>query len=215
MLRTLYTNMTQENIEIYNILDAMHPTAGCELNHLDPFQLLIAVILSAQCTDKRVNEVTKELFKVIKTPEDLVNIKREELERIIFPCGFYHNKAKSLQSMAASVVKKGYVPDNMEELMQLDGVGRKTANVIMSEAFHKPAIAVDTHVFRVSNRIGLVNEDTPEKTEFALKKEFDEDKWSHLHHLLIFHGRYMCKSQNPNCKECKLQDMCKYYGEKR
>ena len=142
-------------------------------------------------------------------------IKREELEKLIFTCGFYHNKAKSLQGMAASVVKKGYVPDNMEELLELDGVGRKTANVIMAEAYKKPAIAVDTHVFRVSNRIGLVNEDTPEKTEFALKKEFDEDKWSHLHHLLIFHGRYMCKSQNPNCKECKLQDMCKYYGEKR
>ena len=207
--------MKQKNIEIYNILDAMHPDAECELNYGDPFQLLVAVILSAQCTDKRVNEVTKELFKVVKTPEDMVNIKREELEKLIFTCGFYHNKAKSLQGMAASVVKKGYVPDNMEELLELDGVGRKTANVIMAEAFGKPAIAVDTHVFRVSNRIGLVNEDMPEKTEFALKKEFDEDKWSHLHHLLIFHGRYMCKSQNPNCKECKLQDMCKYYGEKR
>lgn len=207
--------MKQKNIEIYNILDAMHPDAECELNYGDPFQLLVAVILSAQCTDKRVNEVTKELFKVVKTPEDMVNIKREELEKLIFTCGFYHNKAKSLQGMAASVVKKGYVPDNMEELLELDGVGRKTANVIMAEAYKKPAIAVDTHVFRVSNRIGLVNEDTPEKTEFALKKEFDEDKWSHLHHLLIFHGRYMCKSQNPNCKECKLQDMCKYYGEKR
>lgn len=207
--------MKQKNIEIYNILDAMHPDAECELNYGDPFQLLVAVILSAQCTDKRVNEVTKELFKVVKTPEDMVNIKREELEKLIFTCGFYHNKAKSLQGMAASVVKKGYVPDNMEELLELDGVGRKTANVILAEAYKKPAIAVDTHVFRVSNRIGLVNEDTPEKTEFALKKEFDEDKWSHLHHLLIFHGRYMCKSQNPNCKECKLQDMCKYYGEKR
>ena len=207
--------MKQKNIEIYNRLDAMHPDAECELNYGDPFQLLVAVILSAQCTDKRVNEVTKELFKVVKTPEDMVNIKREELEKLIFTCGFYHNKAKSLQGMAASVVKKGYVPDNMEELLELDGVGRKTANVIMAEAYKKPAIAVDTHVFRVSNRIGLVNTDTPEKTEFALKKEFDEDKWSHLHHLLIFHGRYMCKSQNPNCKECKLQDMCKYYGEKR
>ena len=207
--------MKQKNIEIYNILDAMHPNAGCELNYGNPFQLLVAVILSAQCTDKRVNEVTKELFKVASTPKEIANLDRAKLEQIIFPCGFYHNKAKSLQEMAQSVVEKGYVPDNMDELLTLKGVGRKTANVIMAEAFGKPAIAVDTHVFRVSNRIGLVNTDTPEQTEFALKKEFNEDMWSHLHHLLIFQGRYVCKSQKPNCTECKLQDMCKYYGEKR
>ena len=205
--------MKSKNIEIYNILDEMHPNAGCELVHNNPFELIVAVILSAQCTDRRVNIVTEELFKVIKTPEDLVNIDRAKLEEIIHPCGFYHNKAENLQKMAESVVKlfNGQIPNNREDLMKLAGVGRKTANVVLAEAFGKNAIAVDTHVFRVSNRIGLVNEDTPEVTELALMREFDEEKWSHLHHLLIFQGRYICDARKPKCDQCGLKKYCKYY----
>ena len=205
--------MKSKNIEIYNILDEMHPKAGCELVHNDPFELIVAVILSAQCTDRRVNIVTEELFKVIKTPEDLVNIDRAKLEEIIHPCGFYHNKAENLQKMGESVVKlfNGQIPNNREDLMKLAGVGRKTANVVLAEAFGKNAIAVDTHVFRVSNRIGLVNEDTPEATELALMREFDEEKWSHLHHLLIFQGRYICDARKPKCGQCGLKKYCKYY----
>lgn len=191
----------------------MHPNAGCELVHYNPFELIVAVILSAQCTDKRVNIVTEELFKEIKTPEDLVKIDRARLEEIIHPCGFYHNKAENLQKMAKSVIDlfNGQIPDNREDLMKLAGVGRKTANVVMAEAYGKNAIAVDTHVFRVSNRIGLVNEDTPEATELALMKAFDENMWSHLHHLLIFQGRYICDARKPKCDQCGLKKYCKYY----
>lgn len=203
--------MKTEDKEIFEALGRMHPDAQCELNFGTPFQLLVAVILSAQCTDKRVNAVTKELFKKASTPEDFVAMPVEELEKEIFSCGFYHSKAKAVKEMSASVVEMGGVPETREELMKLRGVGRKTANVVTAVAFDANAIAVDTHVFRVSNRIGLADARTPEETEKQLMARFDEELWNRLHHLLIFHGRYTCKAQKPDCEGCELKKCCKYY----
>ena len=204
--------MTKNNREIYNILADLHENAQCELNFSTPFELIVAVILSAQCTDKRVNMVTERLFKIASTPEAFVAIPIEELEEHIKSCGFYHNKAKALKEMSESVLAMGGVlPDTREELMKLRGVGRKTANVVSAVAFGKNAIAVDTHVFRVSNRIGIADAGTPEKVEEQLMAGFDEELWSRLHHYLIFHGRYMCKAQKPNCDDCPLKTHCKYY----
>ena len=203
--------MKRTNEEIYNILSTLHSDAQCELNFTTPFELLVAVILSAQCTDKRVNIVTEQLFKIASTPKDFVDMSITELEEHIKPCGFYHNKAKALKEMAASVLALGRVPDTREELMKLSGVGRKTANVVSAVAFGKNAIAVDTHVFRVSNRLGIADGNTPDKVEEQLMAGFDEEIWSKLHHYLIFHGRYMCKAQKPNCADCPLKNHCKYY----
>ena len=204
--------MTKNNREIYNILADLHENAQCELNFSTPFELIVAVILSAQCTDKRVNMVTERLFKIASTPEAFVAMPIEELEEHIKSCGFYHNKAKALKEMSESVLAMGGVlPDTREELMKLRGVGRKTANVVSAVAFGKNAIAVDTHVFRVSNRISIADAGTPEKVEEQLMAGFDEELWSRLHHYLIFHGRYMCKAQKPNCDDCPLKSHCKYY----
>jgi len=205
--------MTEDNKLIFNLLHEMHKDAKCELNYKTPFELIIAVVLSAQCTDVRVNKVTEQLFKIASTPKDFIEMPLDKLEGLIFSCGFYHNKALAIKDIATEVEKIGYVPSNRDELMSLKGVGRKTANVVCAEAFGQNTIAVDTHVFRVSNRIGIVNEPTPEKTELALMKAFDEDLWPKLHHALIFHGRYICKSQKPNCGECLLKQQCKFYKE--
>lgn len=203
--------MTDRNLSIYRLLDEQHSEAKCELDYGTPFELLVAVVLSAQCTDKRVNAVTKELFKVANTPEAFVDMPIEELERHIFSCGFYHNKAKAIKQLSESIIEQGGMPETREGLMTLSGVGRKTANVVYSVAYGGNAIAVDTHVFRVANRLGLVDAKTPELTETGLMQAFDEDKWSHLHHLLIFHGRYICHSQRPDCGVCSLREYCKYY----
>ena len=204
--------MTKNNREIYERLASLHEDAQCELNFSTPFELLVAVILSAQCTDKRINLVTEKLFKIASTPQEFVDMPIEELEEHIRSCGFYHNKAKALKEMSASLLAMGgVVPDTREELMKLSGVGRKTANVVSAVAFGKNAIAVDTHVFRVSNRIGISDANTPEKVEEQLMAGFDEEIWSKLHHYLIFHGRYVCKAQKPNCGECTLKNSCKYY----
>lgn len=203
--------MTKRNKIIFDILNETHSDAECELNFGTPFQLLVAVILSAQCTDKRVNKVTKELFKVASTPEDFAAMPTEALEKLIFSCGFYRNKAAAIKSMSASVLEMGGMPETREGLMKLRGVGRKTANVVYSVAYHGNAIAVDTHVFRVANRLGLADAKTPERTEEQLEAGFDEKIWSRLHHLLIFHGRYICHSQNPDCAACPLTNYCLYY----
>lgn len=201
------------NEKIYNLLEEMHAGAECELNYRTPYELLIAVILSAQCTDKRVNMITDKLFRIASTPEQFDAMPVEELEKHIFSCGFYHNKARAIKEMTKSVIELGGVPDTREELMKLRGVGRKTANVVYAVAFGGNAIAVDTHVFRVANRIGLANAKTPEETEKQLMAQFDENLWGHLHHLLIFHGRYTCHSQRPDCAACKLQPYCKYFNK--
>lgn len=192
----------------------MHPDAQCELNHHSTFELLVSVILSARCTDKRVNIITKDLFKVANTPEQMANMPVEELERYIYSCGFYKAKARNIHNMSAKIVQLGYVPDKVNELVSLPGVGIKTASVMQSVAYNRPAIAVDTHVHRVSNRLGIVHTKRPEDTQKQLEQLFDESLWSQLHHLLIFHGRYICKSQNPDCNRCTLNEICEWYKQK-
>lgn len=192
-------------------LDQMQPNPVCELNYNSNFELLVAVILSAQCTDKRVNQVTSELFKTHNTPEDFINIPLEELEQKIHACGFYHNKALSLKSMSYDIVEKfgGEVPHTFDELVTLRGVGRKTANVMISQAFAGDAFAVDTHVLRISNRLGFANTQNPDLCEEKLKKIFPKDKWSKLHYQMVLFGRYTCKAINPDCKNCLFKDKCK------
>lgn len=199
--------------EILDLLSELHPNAHCELVHSSPFELLIATILSAQCTDVRVNIVTEELFKKYNTPEDFKNLSIEEIEKEIKTCGLYKSKAKKIKETSSILVDKynSELPDTLEELITLPGVGRKTAGVVLSNAFGISAIAVDTHVFRVSNRIGIVKEKTPEKTEFALMKAIEKERWTHSHHLLIFHGRRICKARKPECENCNIREYCNYY----
>ena len=202
--------MDNRNQEIFNKLKEMHPDAQCELNYGSVFELLVAVILSARCTDKRVNIVTEKLFKRAKTATEMADLPIKELESLIFSCGFYKSKAKNINEMAKKVVEIGEIPKTVKELTKLPGVGIKTANVVISTAYQEPAIAVDTHVHRVSNRLGIVHTSKVEDTQRGLEKSFDKQDWSELHHLLIFQGRYICKSQNPNCEECKLNNICEY-----
>lgn len=193
------------------------PDAKAELNHKNPFELLIATILSAQCTDVRVNKVTKELFEEVKTPQDYIELSQEELGERIRTCGMYNTKSKNILATCNMLIEKhnGEVPDTMEELIELPGVGRKTANVVLSNAFDLPSIAVDTHVFRVSNRIGLADAKNVLDTEKQLMKNIDKDMWSKAHHLLIFHGRRICKARNPMCEDCPVNDLCLYYENKK
>ena len=201
--------------ELLVALEKMHPVAECELTFETPYQLLVAVILSAQCTDKRVNLVTKGLFARYATPQAMLALSQEQLEGEIKSCGFYHNKAKNILAATEIIVRQygGYVPDDRDLLEKLPGVGRKTANVVYAVAFGGNAIAVDTHVFRLSHRLALSSADTPVGVERDLMARFPEETWSHLHHLLIHHGRYICKAQSPQCAECLLQEGCAYYRQ--
>ena len=206
----------QNSIEIFKLIALLNerfPEAKCELNYSNPYELLIAVILSAQCTDKRVNAVTPKLFEFCNDPEKMSKLSVDELIPYIRSCGFYNNKAKSIIECSKALVEnyQGVVPSDRYKLQSLVGVGRKTANVVYSEAFGGNAIAVDTHVFRVSNRLGLVNTTTPEQTEKQLNEVIPEEYWSKMHHLLIFLGRYVCKAIKPACGECNLKDLCKFY----
>ncbi len=191
----------------------LYPDARPELDFRSPFELLIATILSAQCTDVRVNKVTKELFAELKTPEDYLSLGQEELEVKIHSCGLSNSKSNNIIKTCGILIEKydGNVPETIELLMTLPGVGRKTANVVGSNAFGIPAIAVDTHVFRVSNRIGLASSDTVEKTEIDLMKNIPKPMWTKAHHLLIFHGRRICKARKPDCPVCLLNTECLYY----
>lgn len=198
--------------EIISQLKKDYPDAHCELKYGTPFELLVAVILSAQCTDKRVNLVTEKLFAEYNTPLAFATMEPEKLEGLIHSCGFYRSKARSIISASRDIVEKfgGNVPQTMEELLTLRGVGRKTANVVMSEAFDRPALAVDTHVFRTAHRLGLSSSPTPEGVERDLVAALDKDSLSEAHHLLIFHGRYRCHSRNPACGDCTLADRCRF-----
>ena len=202
--------------EVLEILLELYPDAEAELNHSNPFELLIATILSAQCTDVRVNKTTDKLFKEVKTPQDYIDMGQEELGKRIYSCGFYKNKSENIINTCRILIAdyNGQVPETIEELMTLPGVGRKTANVVASNAFGVPAIAVDTHVFRVSNRIGLAKSDNVKETEIQLMKNIDKSMWTKGHHLLIFHGRRVCKARNPLCEECKVSPYCLYYKGK-
>lgn len=204
----------KQTIEILDLLADQHPDAHCELVHSSAFELLVATILSAQCTDVRVNIVTEEMFKKYNQPQDFKDLSIGQIEDMIKTCGLYKSKAKKIKETSSILVDLygGQVPDNLEDLVKLPGVGRKTAGVVLSNAFGIPAIAVDTHVFRVSNRIGIVKETTPEKTEFALMKAIPKDRWTHSHHLLIFHGRRVCKARKPECSNCSISHMCNYYS---
>ena len=191
------------------------PVAETELHYKDPFQLLVAVILSAQCTDKRVNMITPALFEAFPSPQDLANATPEEVFPYIKSVSYPNNKSKHLVGMARMLLEKfgGEVPSEVNNLQKLPGVGRKTANVIASVVFHKEAIAVDTHVFRVSNRIGLTNNSkTPLETEKTLVKNIPGHLLSIAHHWLILHGRYVCMARKPNCMECGIRQYCKYYN---
>ncbi|MGI6377562.1 MAG: endonuclease III [Bacilli bacterium] len=200
--------------KISNYLDELYPNARCELNYHSLFELLIAVILSAQTTDIAVNKVTKELFEKYPSPELLAMAKQEEVEQIIKPIGLYKNKTKNIIA-TAKVLTNNYdnvVPNSLEELTKLPGVGRKTASVVLVEGFKLPAFPVDTHVARVSKRLNLVQEnDSILIIEQKLKKLFNKKSWGKIHHQLIHFGRYFCKARNPNCQACKLQDDCKYF----
>ncbi|MGN9165062.1 endonuclease III [Tissierellaceae bacterium HCP3S3_D8] len=204
---------------VIDLLLGLYPDAKAELNFTNPFELLIATILSAQCTDVRVNKTTDSLFKELKTPEDYIELGQEELGKRIYSCGFYKNKSKNIIEACKIIIDKydGKVPDTIEELMKLPGVGRKTANVVASNAFGVPAIAVDTHVFRVSNRIGLADSKNVLDTEKDLMDNIDKNMWTKAHHLIIFHGRRICKARNPLCEECPIRPYCLYYksGGKR
>lgn len=202
-------------VEVLDTLEVIYPNAECELNYTTPFELLIATILSAQCTDVRVNKVTGEMFKKYNTPEDFKKLSLKQIEEEIKTCGLFKSKAEKIKNSSIIICEEfnGEVPNNMEDLIKLPGVGRKTANVVLSNAFGVDCMAVDTHVFRVSNRIGMVDTKTPEKTEFELIKVIPKGRLSKTHHLLIFHGRRCCKAKNPNCEICVINNTCKYYKE--
>jgi endonuclease-3 len=201
-------------IKIFEILKKEYPDAKCSLNFTTPFEILVAVALSAQCTDERVNKVTAEIFPKYNTPEDFANLPLEDIEKMIHSCGFYRNKAKNLKLASQKILKdfNGDVPNTMEELMTIPGIGRKSANVIMLEAFNNPqGIAVDTHVKRLSNRIGFSKEKDPEKIEKDLLKVLPKKYYSDANHILILHGRNVCKAQKPNCKNCCINSLCKSF----
>ncbi len=204
----------QNSDKIMGILSQNFPNPKSELDFSSPFELLVAVILSAQCTDKRVNIVTKQLFAVANTPELMVQLPLSTVEQIIHPCGFYHNKAKFLLSMSSDIITRfgGVVPDNIDDLRSLAGVGRKTANVVYAVAFGGQAIAVDTHVFRVSNRVGLASAKNVLDTEKQLMELLPQHSWADSHHYILLHGRYVCKAQKPLCHMCSISQYCKHFN---
>ncbi|AEX85448.1 endonuclease III [Marinitoga sp. 1135] len=198
--------------KILKILSETYPESKTALKYSNNFELLIAVMLSAQTTDNQVNKVTPELFKRFKTPYDFAKLNPEELEEYIKGVGLYKTKSKNIIKTCQILVEKynGEIPQTREELMELPGVGRKTANVILSVAFGKDAIAVDTHVFRVANRIGLANAKDVKKTEEDLMKVIPKNLWGQAHHWLIYHGRNICKARNPKCDICPIKELCDY-----
>lgn len=195
---------------ILNQLELIFPNAGCELNYSNVYELLIAVVLSAQTTDVRVNLVTKELFSKYKNVNELANANYDECLEIIKSLGLSKTKTTNIINLANELIRRfnGIVPSNFDDLVSLPGVGRKTANVVLSEGFHIPAIAVDTHVSRVANRLGLSESSDVLKIEYDLREKIEENRWHKAHHLFIFFGRYFCKAKNPNCEECPFKNHC-------
>lgn len=200
--------------KIFDILKSEYPKVKPALDYSSPFELLIATILSAQCTDARVNIVTKNLFKKYKKPADYLSVPQEELEKDIFSTGFYRQKAKSIRQCCKKLIENynGEVPQYFEHLTNLPGVGRKTASVVAGNAFGIPAIAVDTHVIRLSNLFGFIKSNDPEKIEFRLKQLLPEEDWINSSHWLATHGRKVCFARKPNCKQCVLADLCPAYS---
>ena len=207
----------EDYIELIKILKDYYPDATCSLDFNTPFELVVAVMLSAQCTDERVNKTTPKLFERCKTIQDFANIDINELEEIIHPCGFYKNKAKNIKLCAKQVLENfnGEVPQTMGELMSLAGIGRKSANVIMLEVFGiAQGIAVDTHAKRISNLVGLSDEKDPLKIEQDLLKIFSKNDIKDINHLFVWHGRNTCIARHPKCDICSIKDFCKYYKNK-
>jgi endonuclease-3 len=202
--------------KIIGLLKKRYPDAKCSLDYKNPLELLIATVLSAQCTDERVNKVTKGLFKKYKTADDYARARPGILEDDIRPTGFYKNKAKSIINCCKKISLNhgGSVPDTLDQLVKLDGIGRKTANVILGNAFDIPGITVDTHVKRVSNRLALTKHQDPVKIEYDLMKLVPQKQWTHFSHLIIFHGRYTCMARKPLCTECVLDSLCPKVGVK-
>lgn len=208
--------MTKIN-QVINYLNNLYPDPKCALDFSSAYELLVAVILSAQCTDKRVNIVTKELFKVANTPESMLNLGGDRLKEYIRSCGFYNSKSKAIISASQDIILKhnGQVPRDLVSLTALRGVGRKTANVVISVAFGGQTIAVDTHVHRISKRLGLTTQSsTPTKCEMDLVNLVPDDLRSKFHHQMIWFGRDICHARNPKCDQCELKNICKYYKEK-
>lgn len=200
--------------QVVQILDALqqeYPEAGCALEHENKYELLICVVLSAQTTDKSVNKISDALFEKYPTPYELAEADQEDVIDIIRTIGMYKTKSKNIITLAKGLVENynGEVPGDYDELVKLPGVGRKTANVVLAEGFGQQRIAVDTHVFRVTNRIGLVKEKDVLKTELALMKVLPDDRWTEAHHSFIFHGRNCCSARNPKCEACPIADLCK------
>lgn len=201
--------------KVYELLQEAYPNAKCGLTYETPFQLLISTMLSAQATDKSVNKVMEDMYKQYPDLDRFLTLSQVELEEKIKKIGLYKNKAKNIYNMCRELKDKfqGEVPKNMEDLMTLPGVGRKTASVVLVEAFNIPAFPVDTHVFRISRRIGLSNGTTPDKVSDDMMKKFPKYKWHFMHHLLITHGRETCIAQNPKCGDCTLNKICNFYKE--
>jgi endonuclease III len=194
-------------------LKTMHGEPRCELHYSNAVELAVATVLSAQCTDERVNKVTKDLFKKYKTFKDYLDVPVEQLEEDIRPTGFYRNKTKSIKNIAREVIERfhGKVPDDIDTFATVKGIGRKSANMIVGLAYNKPAMVVDTHMIRVSRRIGLTKNSDPEKIEVDLRRIVPQSMWIDFSLLMVIHGRYMCKAKKPECERCQLQENCNYY----
>lgn len=207
----------EERKRIRHILDglqALYPDARCALDYQDPLQLMVATILSAQCTDVRVNIVTRDLFRKYRRPEDYLEVPQGELEDDIRTTGFYSNKARNIRDAMQKILERhgGRVPETMEELVELGGVGRKTANVVLGECFETAGIVVDTHVKRLTNRLGLTREQDPVKIEFDLMEKIPRDRWTLFSHQVIQHGRAVCRARRPACETCELEPLCPKVG---
>jgi len=205
-------NIKTRSDKIRKILRMTFPNVKTQLKNRNPFELLVATMLSAQCTDKQVNSVTKELFKNLKTSYDFANASNRTIEELIRPTGFFRNKAKNIKNSSRILIEKykSNVPDSLDELIKLPGVGRKTANVVLGSAFGIPGIAVDTHVARISKRLGLTENTDPVKIEFDLMKIIPKKDWSDFSLQLIYFGRAVCKARNPGCDVCPLAELCNY-----
>jgi len=210
----MIANKKERTAEIIKRLKKAYPDAHCALNHTNPFELLIATILSAQCTDRQVNIVTADLFRKFRKPQDYLDVSQEELEKEIRSIGFFRSKAKNIRAASEKIITEfgGKVPDSMDELLTLNGVGRKTANVVLGNAFGiASGVVVDTHVERLSQRLGLTKNKTPDKIERDLEKLVPKKDWVMFSHWLIFHGRQICQARKPKCTECVLGDICPSY----
>ncbi len=209
-------NKKEKVINILEIFDQLYPGAECSLEYETPLQLLISTQLAAQCTDARVNLVSKELYKKYRGVEDFANAELAELEQDIKPTGFYRNKAKNIIACCKQLLEKhqGKIPDNMEDLLKLPGVGRKTANLVLYEIYGIQGVVVDTHAKRLTNHIGLTKNQDPEKIEYDLQKIVPKERWADFCHKLVFHGRAVCNARKPDCENCKISSFCDYYIKK-